>query len=149
MSKAGTRPNTGTNKHTTGGRKIVRFRRYKVPLVRPVRVVANKIETDPKLMSKGVEYPVEYKGEKYYVKKYDNNIFGLGLAKWIMTTFSVAGEASYKKEKREEELIINKRNFVPCQGKEVKTKRHKSMIGEITWIVHVRKDGKITYERLN
>jgi hypothetical protein len=66
-----------------------------------------------------------------------------------MTTFSVAGEASYKKEKREEELIIDKRNFVPCHGKEVKTKRYKGMIGEITWIVHVRKDGKITYERLN
>lgn len=81
MSKAGTRPNTGTNKHTTGGRKIVRFKKYKVPLVRPVRVVANKIETDPKLMSKGVEYHVEYKGEKYYIKKYDNNIFGLGSAK--------------------------------------------------------------------
>jgi hypothetical protein len=81
MSKAGTHPNTGTNKHTTGGRKAVRSRRYKVPLVRPVRVVENKIETDPKLMSKGVEYRVEYKGEKYYVKKYDNNIFGLGSAK--------------------------------------------------------------------
>jgi hypothetical protein len=67
----------------------------------------------------------------------------------MTTTFSVAGEASYKKEKREEELIIDKRNFVPCQGKEVITKRYRGMISEITWIVHVRKDGKITYERLN
>jgi hypothetical protein len=49
--------------------------------VRPVRVVADKIETDPKLMSNGMEYHVEYNGEKYYVKKYDDNIFGLGSAK--------------------------------------------------------------------
>jgi hypothetical protein len=81
MSKAGTRPNAGTNKHNAGGRKTVRPRRYRVPFVRPVRVVADKIETDPKLMSKGLEYQVEYKGERYYVKKYDDNIFALGLAK--------------------------------------------------------------------
>jgi hypothetical protein len=81
MSKAGTHPNAGTNKHNTEERKTSRFRRYRVPLVRPVRVVAKKIETDPKLMSKGVEYNVVYKGEKYYVKKYDDNIFALGSAK--------------------------------------------------------------------
>ncbi len=66
---------------TTEGCNVVRFRRYKVPLVRPVRVVANKIETEPKFMSEIVEYHVEYKGEKYYIKKYDDNTFGSGSGK--------------------------------------------------------------------
>jgi hypothetical protein len=59
------------------------------------------------------------------------------------------GEASYKKEVIDEKVVIDKRNFRACHPKEVVTKRYKGMIGEITWIVHVTSDGKITYERLN
>jgi hypothetical protein len=66
-----------------------------------------------------------------------------------MSTVSLSGEAGYKKEKREEELIIDRRNFQPCHAKEVKTKKYKGIAGEITWIVHVTNDGKITYRRLN
>jgi hypothetical protein len=99
MSKAGTPSTAGRNKRNTGERKTVRFRRYRVPLVRPVRVVADKIETDPKLMSSGMECHIEYNGEKYYVKKYDDNIFGLGSAKEIMTTVSQTGEAVIRKRK--------------------------------------------------
>ncbi len=61
-----------------------------------------------------------------------------------MTTVSVAREAGYKKEKRRGDHN-RQAAFVPCQAKEVKTKRSQGVVGEITWIVHDRKDGKITY----
>jgi Ni/Co efflux regulator RcnB len=82
MVGSGAHINIGTNKRVTGGRKITKIRKratiHHRERERPVRVVDDKTKTNPKLMSRGVRYHVNYKGEKYYVKKYDENNFGLG-----------------------------------------------------------------------
>lgn len=55
----------------------------------------------------------------------------------------------YSNKTIESLLRIEKDRFNVCEPKEVKTRRYKGLIGEVTWIVHVKKNGKMTAKRLN
>jgi hypothetical protein len=55
------------SKSKISSRKNVRISRPVRKTEHAVRVVGNKIETNPRLMLKNQRYPVTYNGKKYYV----------------------------------------------------------------------------------
>ena len=67
----------------------------------------------------------------------------------IIIPAKVEGKLEYSEKKRINILRVESDRFKICEPNEIKTKRHLGLLGEITWVVHVFKDGKFRTRRLN
>ncbi len=67
----------------------------------------------------------------------------------VLPKFQANANFDYTNKTIESTLRIERDRFKVCEPKEVKTRRYKGLIGEITWIVHVKENGKIRTKRLN